>query len=208
MTWDQIDFERGIWTKPSSHTKQKREHRIALSGPALALLAEVWGKQQGARENDDLAPQFVFPGRRNGHMEDIKALWPSIREEIDIDLWKGHPQGKEVVAGLRQELGRHPSYREITRRAREQEITLPEGFLHEVRPHDLRHSFASILASGGGSLALVGQMLGHTQVQTTVRYAHLFQDAQREAADKVGNAILAPKEGSAEIVELRPGGKP
>src|SRR5205807_1921648 len=27
-TWDQFDFEAGVWIKPSSHTKQKREHRI------------------------------------------------------------------------------------------------------------------------------------------------------------------------------------
>lgn len=61
--------------------------------------------------------------------------------------------------------------------------------LPDVRVHDLRHSFASFLASNGASLPLIGAMLGHSQAQTTQRYAHLFDDAQRAAADKVGNAL-------------------
>ena len=58
-----------------------------------------------------------------------------------------------------------------------------------VRIHDLRHSFASILVSAGASLPLIGQMLGHTQVQTTQRYAHLFDEPLREAAEAVGKFI-------------------
>jgi integrase len=36
--WSDIDFERGVWTKPSHHTKQKRTEHIPLSGPTLTLL--------------------------------------------------------------------------------------------------------------------------------------------------------------------------
>jgi len=59
-----------------------------------------------------------------------------------------------------------------------------------VRVHDLRHSFASILVSAGASLPLIGQMLGHTQPVTTARYAHLFDDPLRQAAETVGTFIL------------------
>jgi len=61
-----------------------------------------------------------------------------------------------------------------------------------VRIHDLRHSFASILVSAGASLPLIGQMLGHTQVQTTQRYAHLFDDPMRDAAETVGQIVSGP----------------
>ena len=54
-----------------------------------------------------------------------------------------------------------------------------------VRMHDLRHSFASILVSAGASLPLIGRMLGHTQAQTTARYAHLYDESLREAAEMV-----------------------
>jgi len=58
-----------------------------------------------------------------------------------------------------------------------------------LRLHDLRHSFASLLASSGASLPLIGELLGHTQPQTTARYAHLFDDVQREAVERVGKLL-------------------
>ena len=50
----------------------------------------------------------------------------------------------------------------------------------DVRIHDLRHTFAS-----GQGLPMIGKLLGHTQVQTTARYAHLAAEPVRMAADAV-----------------------
>ncbi|HHK74151.1 MAG TPA: site-specific integrase, partial [Rhizobiales bacterium] len=58
--------------------------------------------------------------------------------------------------------------------------------LEDVRLHDLRHSFASIIASGGGSLQKLGSLLGHSNIQTTMRYAHLFDDPVRELNEQAG----------------------
>lgn len=63
--------------------------------------------------------------------------------------------------------------------------------LNGMRIHDLRHSFASHAVSQGMSLAMIGKLLGHTQVQTTARYAHLMADPVREAAGKVAQGIAA-----------------
>jgi integrase len=60
-----------------------------------------------------------------------------------------------------------------------------------LRIHDLRHSFASQLASGGASLPLIGALLGHSNPTTTHRYAHLFDDPQRAAVERVGAIIAA-----------------
>ena len=57
--------------------------------------------------------------------------------------------------------------------------------LSDVRLHDLRHTFASIAASRGLSLPMIGALLGHKQTQTTARYAHLLGQPLREAAEKV-----------------------
>ncbi len=67
--------------------------------------------------------------------------------------------------------------------------------LGEVRLHDLRHSFASFAAAQGASLLMIGKLLGHTQAQTTQRYAHLVADPVRNVAENVGNRLapsLAP----------------
>lgn len=63
--------------------------------------------------------------------------------------------------------------------------------LDDVRLHDLRHSFASVAAAGGMSLPLIGSMLGHSQPQTTARYAHFADDPRLVAANLVGNTIAA-----------------
>jgi integrase len=59
----------------------------------------------------------------------------------------------------------------------------------DVRLHDLRHTFASLSASSGASLPLIGAMLGHASPSTTHRYTHLLDDPQRAAANKVAEAI-------------------
>lgn len=61
--------------------------------------------------------------------------------------------------------------------------------LQEVRMHDLRHSFASILINSGRSLYEVQHLLGHTQVKTTERYAHLQQDTLMKAANIVAHLV-------------------
>lgn len=61
--------------------------------------------------------------------------------------------------------------------------------LDDVRLHDLRHSFASASASSGGSLLLIGKLLGHRNTSTTAKYAHLLDDPIREAADTASNTL-------------------
>lgn len=74
--------------------------------------------------------------------------------------------------------------------------------LDDVRLHDLRHSFASVAVAGGMSLPLIGSLLGHSQPQTTARYAHLADDPRLAAADAVAASIAANLAG--ESAEVRP----
>ena len=61
--------------------------------------------------------------------------------------------------------------------------------LSEVRLHDLRHTAASIGISTGVTLPIVGRLLGHSQAQTTQRYAHVDADPALIAANRIGDAI-------------------
>ena len=61
--------------------------------------------------------------------------------------------------------------------------------IEDARIHDLRHTFASLLVSGGASLEMIGKLLGHTQLQTTQRYAHLLDAPLRAGVDAVADAV-------------------
>ncbi len=67
--------------------------------------------------------------------------------------------------------------------------------LADFRIHDLRHTHASILISQGQPLEVIGRLLGHSQPQTTARYAHLMEDPLRRAISGVDDKLAqaAPK---------------
>jgi integrase len=77
--------------------------------------------------------------------------------------------------------------------------------LVDLRFHDLRHSFASFLASSGHNLPLIGQMLGHSNPATTNRYSHLLMDPQREAAERVGSIVTGAGNGGGDVVPMASG---
>ena len=61
--------------------------------------------------------------------------------------------------------------------------------LADVRIHDLRHSTASFLVNAGRTLYEVQHILGHTQVKTTQRYAHLSHDTLLAATNSINTAL-------------------
>jgi integrase len=59
----------------------------------------------------------------------------------------------------------------------------------DLRMHDLRHSYASLLAATGTPLIVIGKLLGHKHVATTARYAHLADDPLRLASERAGRHL-------------------
>jgi site-specific recombinase XerD len=79
--------------------------------------------------------------------------------------------------------------------------------IEDVRIHDLRHTFASLLVSGGASLEMIGKLLGHSQMQTTQRYAHLMDSPLRAGVGAVASAFK-PKPRLVHNAQLQPGDRP
>ena len=63
--------------------------------------------------------------------------------------------------------------------------------LEDLRIHDCRHSYATRALALGESLPMIGRLLGHSQIETTARYAHLAKDSVRESAVRISESIAA-----------------
>jgi integrase len=154
--WEQFDLERGVWTKPSHNTKQKRVEHVPLSADIIELLQSMKPQASGP----------LFPGAQGGARTTLRRPWVQACKAVGLVT-------TEEVKGKR---GPITKYRPT------------------IRIHDLRHSFASHLVSNGVSLQIVGKLLGHTQAGTTMRYAHLQDEALRAASNRL-SAIYTKTEG-------------
>jgi len=77
-TWDQFDLKKGIWTKPSHLTKQKRKEHLPLSEQAIDVLLQLKSLHMG------YSP-FLFPGKVEGKpLQEIKTFWKTVLKEAVI----------------------------------------------------------------------------------------------------------------------------
>jgi integrase len=194
--WQGFDAEPGFWVKLSAHTKQRKTHKVPLSAAALQLIDDLRATRKG---------EWVFPGEVAG--EPIKqtwAVWYFCRDGASVKLWAASQDDSvsSVVTELEAAFGRAPTVAECQAEAKRRGVVLPTALL-DARLYDLRHSFASIGAGGGLSLAIIGKLLGHTQARTTERYAHLADDPLREAADKIGAVIVGAGKAGADVVYVK-----
>ena len=78
MRWDQLDLTAGIWTKPASATKQKKNHTSPLSAPARQLLAEI-----------EQTSEWVFPSYGDsGHVVGINKAWQAMLRKAAINNFR------------------------------------------------------------------------------------------------------------------------
>lgn len=147
---------------------------LALSGARLTeVLNAEWGWIDTERR------MMLLPDSKTGakpiylSAEAIEVLERQKPLSNDSDYVFPSPRGDKPYVNLRK------SWVQICERAK----------ITGVRLHDLRHTVASVAVGQGASLPLIGKLLGHTQAQTTMRYAHIDIDPALKAANQVGAAI-------------------
>jgi len=72
----EFDLDAGVWTKPSANTKQKRVHRVPISGAALDVLREM--KEEAARlQRSGIITPYVFPSvkRPAEPLQEVRRTW-------------------------------------------------------------------------------------------------------------------------------------
>ena len=215
FNWTEKHGLRPDGSNPCRHVEKYRESRRErfLSEAELARL----GDALLAAESDESATPWAVAAIRlltftGARLSEILTLrWEHVNEQHGLLLLPDSKTGKKsirlnaqaqkvlegvprleanpfVICG--EKPGRHlVNLQKPWRRIR------ADAQLEGVRIHDLRHSFASVAASGGQSLVVIGKMLGHSQPATTARYAHLADDPVKAASDAVGARIAAAMAG-------------
>jgi integrase len=189
-------------SNPCRHVPKFREHKREryLSHAELQRLGMVLSAAlEDGSETPHIIAAFrllILTGCRLGEIQTLKweYITPHGMELPDTKTGARRiplPQAaRDVLAALPHDIGnpyviagklegryatdfQHP-WRRIRERAE----------LEGVRIHDLRHTYASNAVSSGMPIQMVGRLLGHTQLQTTMRYAHLADEPVNQAAEE------------------------
>ena len=191
-------------TNPCRHVKRYKEHKRErfLSPEETERLGQV------LREAEEEMPSAVaafrlllLTGCRMSEIRDLR--WEYVKDDcIELpDAKTGGrvvplgPEARAVLSAIPRDednpwviAGRLPGSH-LTDLQRPWRRIRKQAGLEGVRIHDLRHSFASRALALGESLTMIGKLLGHTQVQTTARYAHLARDSIQTAAARITGSI-------------------
>jgi len=182
----------------------ERRQKVHHGHPGYIEPFSVWGIKllmlTGLRRDEVLGLKWRMVDWQHScfHLPDTKSGQRTvivsgevIRLLREIHDETGNPKHGIVVRGRR---GTKLTSLNVTWAAVREEAGIPD-----VRLHDLRHSFASDALMAGVPLAIVGEMLGHKQAKTTMRYAHLANSVVRDALETTTSRILSATDGSARV---------
>ena len=189
---------------------------LAILGETLDRLERTWLERQETKEKrvagqvDALTPQaaavirmLMFTGARVGEVLSLKWVYIDFERGIAslpdsktgfkvlqlpapaMAVLEGLPQFSEWVFPGNSAVGHMVNIKDAWG------AVLKQSGLANWRLHDLRHAFASMMVNSGASLPIIGKILGHSQVSTTQRYAHLEQNPARKAAEDAAEKIAA-----------------
>ena len=195
----------GIKANPTKEVALFEDHsgkeRYLTEGEAQKLYESV--RQSENTMLQYIIPMLILTGARKREVLDAK--WTDF--DLDRKQWRipttkaGKPRHVPMSDGVLQLLASIPHddcpWVFANPKSRKPYVSIfiswntarKRAGLSDVRIHDLRHSFASFLVNAGRTLYEVQKILGHTQIKTTQRYAHLSQDTLLDAANVVSKAV-------------------
>ena len=180
---------------------RRRARERFLSPDEIRRVVEVLNRYDGTRP---LQAAFIrlllLTGCRKGELLTLK--WRDYREgKLFLRDSKNGPRTVWLSSAAREVLERLPRknawvfpspYRAAEHLAEITEFwqdVRTEAGVPDVRPHDLRHTYASIALMHGETVLTIGRLLGHDHPGTTLKYTNFADAAAREAIDTVSSVL-------------------
>lgn len=175
---------------PFKGFKQIKHHKDPprfLSIPQIEKIFEVIGDNERYRL---IFALYIYTGARRREINNL--TWSDIKNDFIILKGKGYKTRmvpicsklKEILNEYDRGVGRIIGV-SGEQMARQIKFYLKKAGYGHIRPHDLRHTFASQLVMSGVDLRTVQELLGHSSFNTTLVYAHLSQKHLQEAVNKL-----------------------
>jgi integrase len=212
---------RPLGSNPCRGLEKFKEHKVErmLSAEELGRLGDALAKYDRSPYAVAAIKLLAFTGGRLGEVLSLRWEWVDF-ERGEARLPDSKTGAKTLhlpppALGVLAELPRIVGNPHVIVGARDRALVnlekpwraiREEAGLDDVRLHDLRHAFASVAASSGMGLPIIGKMLGHSQAATTARYAHLASDPVKAAAASVASRIASALGGTgagATVVRVR-----
>jgi integrase len=170
----------------TKHAPKVENRRYVMSPHAVAAIRLLLFTGCRLREILHLKWEEVDFDRGMLFLPDSKTgRRPVMLSAVALRLLQNIPRiGAYVIIGDRPDTPRHDLQRPWA-------MIAQRAGLQGVRLHDLRHSFAATGAGGGIGLLMIGNLLGHRNLETTRRYAHLDASPLRMAANQIANQLAA-----------------
>ena len=196
-----------IDTNPALAVKRNRRQALTrfLSREEIARLHRVLDRQtrDSRREQADIIRLLLLTGCRRSEI--LRLRWSEVdRDRLVLADGKTGPRIVPLNIQARRILERRPRggspfvFPSPRDPALPRSRNLPfwyrarrEAGIEDVRLHDLRHTHASHAVMNGVPVPVVSQLLGHSDVRSTLRYAHLGDREIEAAAERVGQSIAA-----------------
>ena len=199
-------------TNPARRIVLNRRPKLTrfLSREEVARLHAVLDRhdRSGSRQQADIIRLLLFTGCRRGEIVNLR--WSEVRDDmLVLGDSKTGPRTIPLNVQAKAILDRQPCTGSEfvfpspydASRPRSRSITLwdrvrKEAGIEDCRLHDLRHTMASHAVMNGVPVPVVSRLLGHSNVQMTLRYAHLADRDIAAAAERVGQTMSAIMGGS------------
>jgi integrase len=208
-----------LWGVRFAHEPHWRKHMLAVPSDRVREVSEHEADALDAAMRDDYAPFFSFARASGLRLAECLLRWSEVdwaAKQIRKPGKGGRPVVTPITSEIRELLwplrGHHPEFvftyvceRGEHGRVKGQRYPLTyagvqtywrrlrkQSGIVGLRFHDLRHDFASKLLRETGNLRLVQKALGHRNIATTTRYAHVLDSDVAEAMERVARSRKRP----------------